>query len=237
MLEIKNVVTSYGNILALKGVNLKTDTGKITCLLGPNGAGKTTLLMTIAGLLKPSRGTILFEGSELIGEKPGDIVRQGLISVPENRLVFPEMTVEDNLIAGAYIRGDKSQISIDIEARYERFPRLKERRKQLAGTLSGGEQQMLAISRALMANPKALLMDEPSLGLAPIIVEDIFNIITELCRDGISIFLVEQNAHMALQIANRFYLMDQGQIVFDGTPDGIEKDEIIQRTYLGKVNS
>ena len=143
MLEIKNVVTSYGNILALKGVNLKTDTGKITCLLGPNGAGKTTLLMTIAGLLKPSRGSILFEGSELIGEQPGDIVRQGLISVPENRLVFPEMTVEDNLIAGAYIRGDKSQISIDIEARYERFPRLKERRKQLAGTLSGVNSKCL----------------------------------------------------------------------------------------------
>ena len=233
MLEINDVVTAYGKIEALKGVTLSAKSGEVTCLLGPNGAGKTTLMMSIAGILKPSRGTIQLEGSELRGLSPGEIVGKGVALVPENRLVFPEMTVEDNLHAGAYSRKDRDQIAGDIEAAFLRFPRLKERRTQHAGTLSGGEQQMLAISRALMVRPKILLMDEPSLGLAPIIVEDIFRIIAELNKDGTTIFLVEQNAHMALQVADHFYLMDQGRVVFDGTPGEMEKDEVIQRAYLG----
>lgn len=233
MLEIRDVVTAYGKIEALKGVGLEARSGQVTCLLGPNGAGKTTLMMSIAGILKPSRGSISLEGEELRGRKPGQIVQKGVALVPENRLVFPEMTVEDNLYAGAYSRKDRDRIDNDIESAYQRFPRLKERRTQLAGTLSGGEQQMLAISRALMARPKILLMDEPSLGLAPIIVEEIFEIISELNKAGTTIFLVEQNAHMALQVADHFYLMDQGRVVFDGTPGEMEEDEVIQRAYLG----
>ena len=180
MLEISGVVTAYGKIEALKGVSLSAKPGQVTCLLGPNGAGKTTLMMSIAGILKPLSGSISLEGSELRGLSPGQIVKKGVALVPENRLVFPEMTVEDNLRAGAYSRNDRAGINADIQSAYDRFPRLFERKAQLAGTLSGGEQQMLAISRALMARPKILLMDEPSLGLAPIIVEEIFGIIKEL---------------------------------------------------------
>lgn len=233
MLEISGVVTAYGKIEALKGVSLSAKPGQVTCLLGPNGAGKTTLMMSIAGILKPLSGSISLEGSELRGLSPGQIVKKGVALVPENRLVFPEMTVEDNLRAGAYSRNDRAGINADIQSAYDRFPRLFERKAQLAGTLSGGEQQMLAISRALMARPKILLMDEPSLGLAPIIVEEIFGIIKELNKAGTTIFLVEQNAHMALQVADHFYLMDQGRVVFDGTPGEVEEDEVIQRAYLG----
>ena len=233
MLEISGVVTAYGKIEALKGVSLSAKPGQVTCLLGPNGAGKTTLMMSIAGILKPLSGSISLEGSELRGLSPGQIVKKGVARVPENRLVFPEMTVEDNLRVGAYSRNDRAGINADIQSAYDRFPRLFERKAQLAGTLSGGEQQMLAISRALMARPKILLMDEPSLGLAPIIVEEIFGIIKELNKAGTTIFLVEQNAHMALQVADHFYLMDQGRVVFDGTPGEVEEDEVIQRAYLG----
>lgn len=233
MLEVKGIVTAYGKIQALKGVDLTTESGKITCLLGPNGAGKTTLMMTIAGILNPLSGSVTLDGVELTGRQPGYIVQQGVALVPENRLVFPDMTVEENLRAGAFLRRDTADIEQDIEGHFARFPHLQERRGQMAGTLSGGEQQMLAISRALMARPKILLMDEPSLGLAPIIVEDIFRIISELNRDGTTIFLVEQNAHMALQVADHFYLMDQGRVVFDGTPGEVEKDDVIQRAYLG----
>ena len=190
-------------------------------------------MMSIAGILKPLSGSISLEGSELRGLSPGQIVKKGVALVPENRLVFPEMTVEDNLRAGAYSRNDRAGINADIQSAYDRFPRLFERKAQLAGTLSGGEQQMLAISRALMARPKILLMDEPSLGLAPIIVEEIFGIIKELNKAGTTIFLVEQNAQMALQVADHFYLMDQGRVVFDGTPGEVEEDEVIQRAYLG----
>ena len=233
MLEISGVVTAYGKIEALKGVSLSAKPGQVTCLLGPNGAGKTTLMMSIAGILKPLSGSISLEGSELRGLSPGQIVKKGVALVPENRLVFPEMTVEDNLRVGAYSRNDRAGINADIQSAYDRFPRLFERKAQLAGPLSGGEQQMLAISRALMARPKILLMDEPSLGLAPIIVEEIFGIIKELNKAGTTIFLVEQNAHMALQVADHFYLMDQGRVVFDGTPGEVEEDEVIQRAYLG----
>ncbi|MGI9413427.1 MAG: ABC transporter ATP-binding protein [Hyphomicrobiales bacterium] len=233
MLKVSDIVTSYGKIEALKGVTLSAAEGQITCLLGPNGAGKTTLMMTIAGILKPKRGAITLGGAEIAGRTPRHIVEQGIALVPENRLVFPEMSVEENLRAGAFARPAGAKVEQDIEAMYGRFPRLMERRDQFAGTLSGGEQQMLSISRALMARPRFLLMDEPSLGLAPLIVEDIFRIVSELNAEGTSIFLVEQNAHMALQVAHHFYLMEQGRVVFDGTPGEMEEDEVIKRAYLG----
>jgi branched-chain amino acid transport system ATP-binding protein len=233
MLEVADLVTAYGKIEALKGVSLKVEDGRITCLLGPNGAGKTTLMMTIAGILKPRRGSIRLGGEELAGLTPARIVGKGIALVPENRLVFPQMSVRENLHAGAYQRRDKAEIEIDIERMYARFPRLKERREQLAGTLSGGEQQMLAVARALMSRPRVLLMDEPSLGLAPLIVAEIFDIIAELNRDGTTIFLVEQNAHMALKVAHKFFLMEQGRVTFEGTPGQLAEDEVIQRAYLG----
>jgi branched-chain amino acid transport system ATP-binding protein len=233
MLKITDLITAYGAIEALKGVTLTAESGRITCLLGPNGAGKTTLMMSIAGLLRPRRGSIEFDGMEMVGASPARIVSRGLALVPENRLVFPQMSVRENLLAGAYQRSDKAGVAEDIERMYERFPRLKERREQLAGTLSGGEQQMLAVSRALMSRPRLLLMDEPSLGLAPLIVEEIFRTIAALNRDGTTIFLVEQNAHMALQVADHFCLMEQGRVTFSGTPGQIAEDEVIQRAYLG----
>jgi branched-chain amino acid transport system ATP-binding protein len=233
MLEISDLVTAYGKIEALKGVSLQAANGRITCLLGPNGAGKTTLMMSIAGILTPRRGSIRLEGAELTGLTPARIVAQGVALVPENRLVFPRMSVRENLLAGAYQRRDKAEVGSDVERMYERFPRLRERREQLAGTLSGGEQQMLAVARALMSRPRVLLMDEPSLGLAPLVVAEIFHIVAELNRDGTTIFLVEQNAHMALQVAHHFYLMEQGRVTFSGTPGQLAEDEVIQRAYLG----
>jgi branched-chain amino acid transport system ATP-binding protein len=235
VLEIADLVTAYGKIEALKGVSLAVAQGSITCLLGPNGAGKTTLMMTATGILRPRRGSIRFNGEEIAGQAPHDIVARGIALVPENRLVFPTMTVTDNLAAGAYQRSDKAGIADDVERLLARFPRLKERAQQLAGTLSGGEQQMLAVARALMSRPKLLLMDEPSLGLAPLVVEEIFRIVGELNRDGTTIFLVEQNAHMALQVAHHFYLMEQGRISFSGTPGEVAEDEVIRRAYLGSA--
>ena len=233
MLDVIDLVTAYGKIEALKGVSLHAETGRITCLLGPNGAGKTTLMMTIAGILQPRRGSIRLAGDELVGLSPARIVARGVALVPENRLVFPHMSVRENLLAGAYQRNDKVEIDADVERMYSRFPRLRERHAQLAGTLSGGEQQMLAVARALMSRPRFLLMDEPSLGLAPLIVTEIFQIISELNRDGTTIFLVEQNAYMALQVAHQFFLMEQGRITFKGTPGQLAEDEVIQRAYLG----
>ena len=235
MLTIDNVVTSYGMIKALKGVNLTAESGKVTCLLGPNGAGKTTLMFTIAGILKPQEGSITFDGPELSSFSTVKIVELGISLVPENRLVFPMMTVRENLETGAYLRvgKDKSAIADDVEAMFARFPRLEERSTQMAGTLSGGEQQMLAIGRALMARPRILLMDEPSLGLAPLILEEIFRIIEDLNQTGVTIFLVEQNARMALRVADQFYLLEQGKITFSGTPGELEEEEVIHRAYLG----
>jgi branched-chain amino acid transport system ATP-binding protein len=233
MLDVSDLVTTYGKIEALKGVSLQAEGGKITCLLGPNGAGKTTLMMSIAGILRPRRGSIKLEGAELVGLSPAKIVSRGVALVPENRLVFPEMSVRENLLAGAYQRREKSEIAADMERMYARFPRLKERREQLAGTLSGGEQQMLAVARALMSRPRMLLMDEPSLGLAPLIVAEIFDIVAALNRDGTTILLVEQNAHMALKVAHQFFLMEQGRVTFQGTPGQLAEDEVIQRAYLG----
>ncbi|MFY9315477.1 MAG: ABC transporter ATP-binding protein [Burkholderiales bacterium] len=236
MLEIRDLVTAYGKIEALKGVSLDVHNGSITCLLGPNGAGKTTLMMSVAGILRPRGGSIRFAGEEIAGRPPHAIVSGGIALVPENRLVFPSMTVLDNLRAGAYQRRD-GEIEPDIDRLFERFPRLKERSAQNAGTLSGGEQQMLAVARALMSRPKLLLMDEPSLGLAPLVVEEIFRIIAQLHQDGVSIFLVEQNAHLALRVAHHFYLMEQGKVSFSGTPGALAEDEVIRRAYLGSARA
>jgi branched-chain amino acid transport system ATP-binding protein len=233
MLSVRDLVTAYGKIEALKGVSLDVAPGSITCLLGPNGAGKTTLMMTIAGVLKPRKGSIRFNEIEVTGSPPDAIVKRGIALVPENRLVFPSMTVMENLQAGAYQR--KGDLTQDIEKLFARFPRLKERAAQQAGTLSGGEQQMLAVGRALMSRPRLLLMDEPSLGLAPLVVEEIFRTITELHRDGATIFLVEQNAHMALKVAQHFFLMEQGKITFRGDPGSLAEDEVIRRAYLGSA--
>jgi branched-chain amino acid transport system ATP-binding protein len=233
MLEITDLATAYGKIQALKGVSLSAKAGEVTCLLGPNGAGKSTLMLTLAGILKPQRGSVKFEGEELVGKSPADIVARGLALVPENRLVFPALTVRENLMAGAYKRRDTAAIRSDIDAMFARFPRLKERTDQLAGTLSGGEQQMLAVARALMSRPRLLLMDEPSVGLAPLVVAEIFTIIRQLHAEGVSLFVVEQNAHMALKVAQRFYLMEQGRVSFSGTPGELAGDDVIQRAYLG----
>jgi branched-chain amino acid transport system ATP-binding protein len=233
MLEITDLATSYGKIEALKGVSLSAKAGEVTCLLGPNGAGKSTLMLTLAGILKPQRGSVRFEGEQLVGKSPAEIVARGMALVPENRLVFPALTVRENLMAGAYKRRDAAAIRDDIEAMFTRFARLKERTAQLAGTLSGGEQQMLAVARALMSRPRLLLMDEPSVGLAPLVVAEIFTIIRQLHAEGVSIFLVEQNANMALKVAQQFYLMEQGRVSFSGTPSELADDDVIQRAYLG----
>ncbi len=238
MLDVSDLHASYGQIRALRGVTISAEEGKLTCILGPNGAGKTTLMFTIAGVLRPRQGSVRLGGDELAGRPPSAIVGRGVSLVPENRLVFPDMSVHENLVAGAYLRlSDRAAVDGDIEAMMTRFPRLKERASQLAGTLSGGEQQMLAVARALMARPRILLMDEPSLGLAPLIVEEIFEVIGELRAEGRTILLVEQNAHMALKHADKFYLLEQGQVTFEGTPGELEQDEVIRRAYLGTAKA
>ena len=235
MLKVDNIVTRYGTIEALKGLSLEACEGEVTCLLGPNGAGKTTTLFTIAGILKAHSGSITFEKDNLTNLSAPGIVRKGVALVPENRLIFPQMSVEENLVAGAFARPRKDSLAIDADLKgiYERFPRLKERSTQPGGTLSGGEQQMLAIGRALMARTKIMMMDEPSLGLAPIIVEEIFDIIRLLNKEGVSILLVEQNARMALKVAHRVYLLERGKVTFNGNPQEMQQDEVIQRAYLG----
>ena len=234
MLEIKDLQTAYGKIEALKGVSLTANQGQVTCLLGPNGAGKSTLMMSVAGILKPKQGHIKFCGEDITGKSPADIVSRGLALVPENRLVFPALDVRENLMAGAFRRRDHALIRADIDAMFDRFPRLRERHNQPAGTLSGGEQQMLAVARALMSRPKLLLMDEPSVGLAPKVVAEIFNIIRQLHAEGVSIFLVEQNTNMAAKLAQHFYLLEQGRQVFSGDAAAMAADDVIQRVYLGK---
>lgn len=234
MLELKNVELQYGMIKALKGISLKVMEGEIVTLIGANGAGKTSTLRAISGLEKISSGEIIFMG-ENIGNKPNaqKIVKSGLIQVPEGRRIFPDMSVHENLLLGAYTRSDKKEIKESLEYVYQRFPRLKERENQLAGTLSGGEQQMLAMSRALMAKPKLLLLDEPSMGLAPLLVREIFDIIKEINAQGTTILLVEQNARMALSIANRAYVMETGEIVLSGTGEELSNSPAIQKAYLG----
>lgn len=238
MLHVDNITAGYGMIKALKGVSLKVNEGEVTCLLGPNGAGKTTLIFTIAGIIKAQTGVILLNQNKITNSSPKNIVKNGIAVVPENRLVFPLMSVRENLVAGSFSKNNSQKLNLkdDLNQMFLRFPVLKERSEQLAGTLSGGEQQMLAVARALMSKPKLLLMDEPSVGLAPLIVAQIFQIILEMKKDGITIFLVEQNANMALKVADKFYLLEQGKITYEGIPGKIEDERIIQKAYLGKKN-
>jgi branched-chain amino acid transport system ATP-binding protein len=233
VLEINGINVFYGAIHALKNLSLQAEPGKIVTLIGGNGAGKSTTLKTISGLLRPVSGTITYKGQDLTKIPPEKIVSLGISHVPEGRRVFAPMTVLENLEMGAYLRKDKPGIKEDLESVFQRFPRLRERRKQLAGTLSGGEQQMLAIGRALMARPELLLMDEPSMGLAPLLVREIFNIIKDINSRGTTILLVEQNAHMALSIADQAYVIETGEIVLQGTADQLMKSEAVKKAYLG----
>lgn len=235
MLNITNLHTYYGNIHALKGISLEVHEGEIVTLIGSNGAGKSTTLKTITGLLKPDSGSIQFIGQDIAGLKPDKIVQHGLVLVPEGRQVFPFMSVAENLQMGAYSRSDKAEINRNFARVYELFPRLYERRKQQAGTLSGGEQQMLAIGRALMAQPKMILLDEPSLGLAPILVETIFKLICEINKQGTTILLIEQNARMALMVANRGYVMETGNIMQHDRAQKLLESDIIRKAYLGEI--
>lgn len=233
MLSMKDVHAYYGNIHALKGITIDVNEGEIVTLIGANGAGKTTTLKTISGLLRPSAGDITFEGEDLTEYPAHEVVYKGIAMVPEGRGVFAKLSVSENLEMGAYTRGDKAGISTDLDRVFKLFPRLEERRRQVAGTLSGGEQQMLATARALMAHPRLLLMDEPSMGLAPVLVESVFETIQEINQEGTTILLVEQNAHMALQIANRGYVLQTGEIVLKDTAQGLRKNEQVQKAYLG----
>ncbi len=234
MLEIKDLHVSYGAISALKGISLTVEDGELVTLIGANGAGKTTTLHTINGLLRATSGEITFDGTDLQKVPSSKIISLGLAQVPEGRHVFAQMTVLENLLMGAFILKDKAKIAENIEMVYSHFPRLKERSRQLAGTLSGGEQQMLATGRALMTNPKMLLMDEPSMGLSPILVGEIFSIITELHESGITILLVEQNAKMALSVADRAYVLETGLISMSGAAKELANDERVKKAYLGQ---
>ena len=235
MLEIKDLHTYYGNIQALKGISLHVDQGEIVTLIGSNGAGKTTTLRTIQGLIRPRQGSILFEGSPLESLSAQAIVRLGISQSPEGRLIFPRMTVQENLEMGAFSRHDSLGIKSDTERILNLFPRLRERINQKGGTLSGGEQQMLAIGRAMMARPRLLLLDEPSMGLAPLLVTQIFSIIRDINAQGTTILLVEQNARMALTVANRGYVLQTGQIVLTGTRQDLQSNETVRKAYLGET--
>ena len=232
MLKVNDLHVYYGSIHAVKGVSFEVNEGEVVTLIGANGAGKSTVLNTVSGLLHPRAGSIEFEGADLKGVPPHKILSRGLAQVPEGRHIFLQMTVEENLEMGAYTQ-PKSGIAGGIADVYRRFPRLEERRKQTAGTLSGGEQQMLAMGRALMSKPKLLMLDEPSMGLAPILVEQIFDIIRELHAAGTTILLVEQNANAALSVANRAYVLETGRIVLSGTGDELMHSEQVQKAYLG----
>ena len=235
MLELKDVHTYYGNIHALKGISLNVDQGEIVTLIGSNGAGKTTTLRTIQGINRPRSGTIVLEGEELEKLAPHEVALRGVAQSPEGRLIFPQMTVLENLEMGAYARRDKSGMRDDLERVFSLFPRLKERTSQRGGTLSGGEQQMLAMGRALMARPRILLLDEPSMGLSPILVELIFEIIQTINKEGMTILLVEQNALMALSIAHRGYVIQTGEIILSDTAERLKANEMVRKSYLGIV--
>jgi branched-chain amino acid transport system ATP-binding protein len=233
MLEVENIHSYYGNIQALKGISLTVEKGEIVTLIGANGAGKSTTLRTITGILKPREGHVRLEGEELSHYKPYEIVYKGVAMVPEGRRVFARLTVSENLEMGAFSRDNKREIADDLERVFTLFQRLKERRSQVAGTLSGGEQQMLATGRALMAHPRILLMDEPSMGLAPVLVEAIFDTIEKINKDGTTVLLVEQNALMALSIAHRGYVLQSGEIVLQDVAANLKKNEMVQKAYLG----
>ena len=234
VLEIKNLESFYGPIMAIRGVSLKVDQGQVVTVLGANGAGKSTLLKTISGIMEPEKGKILFEGEEIQGMEPHQIVNRGIVHVPEGREVFPLLTVDENLSLGAYTRSDRAEIERDRQMVFDYFPILAERRGQEAGTLSGGQQQMLAIGRGLMLRPKIMLLDEPSLGLSPLLVQEIFGILRRLNADEhVTMMLVEQNARVALDLADVGYVMEIGRIVMDGTADRLMESEDIKAFYLG----
>jgi len=233
LLEIKDLRVHYGMAEALKGISVSVDEGEIVALIGANGAGKTTTLRTISGLKTPTSGEIWFQGKRIDGIPAHNIVKLGIAHIPEGRIVFAPMTVLDNLKMGAYLRKDKQQVARDLNAMYEHFPVLKERHNQLAGSLSGGEQQMLAVARALMAGPQLLLMDEPSMGLSPVLVEEVSNIIKDIHKTGIGIILVEQNARMALELANKAYILAVGSIILEGNAKELANDERVKKAYLG----
>ena len=233
MLELKDVHTYYGNIHALKGVSLTVNDGEIVTLIGSNGAGKSTTLRTIQGLIRPRSGTIILDGEELEKLAAHQVAERGVAQSPEGRMIFPRMTVLENLEMGTYARKDKSSMSVDMEKVFNLFPRLKERIHQKAGTLSGGEQQMLAMGRALMAKPKILLLDEPSMGLSPLLVELIFETIVEINKEGTTVLLVEQNALMALSIARRGYVLQTGEIILSDSAENLKNNEMVQKSYLG----
>ena len=234
LLELKDVKTHYGNIRALKGISFGVDEGEIVCLIGANGAGKSTALMTISGVLVPVEGDVYYKGRDITGMQPDKIVAEGICQVPEGRMIFPLLTVQENLELGAFLRKDKPEIRHDLKRIYEIFPILGDRRKQHGGTLSGGEQQMLAIGRALMGRPKMLLLDEPSLGLAPLVVEAIFETIKRINKEGITILLVEQNAQMALQYSNRGYVLETGEITLTDEASALLTNEEVRKAYLGE---
>lgn len=233
ILEIKNLVVSYGGIEAVKGIHMTVPEGEIVTLIGSNGAGKSTTLKSISGLVKPKQASILYKGKEIVGQSPDFIVSQGITLVPEGRRVFPNLTVMENLKIGAYLR--KDNLKDDLDYVFSLFPRLREREWQMAGTLSGGEQQMLAVGRALMSKPKVIMMDEPSLGLAPLVVRDIFNIIQTINQEGITVLLIEQNANMALKIAHKAYVIETGNITMEGTGAELLANDEIKEAYLGKT--
>lgn len=234
MLQIKNLNVSYGGINALRGINIEVPKNKIITLIGANGAGKSTTLKSIIGIVKGNQGEIIYKGEDITNLKTKDIVRKGIVLVPEGRGVFSNLSVKENLILGAYVRDDKEQIKKDINWVYDLFPILKEREWQKAGTLSGGEQQMLAVGRALMTKPELLMMDEPSLGLAPLIVKDIFNIIKQIHRQGVTILLIEQNAKAALEVADYGYVLETGEIVLEGKGDNLLVNDDVKKAYLGE---
>ena len=233
MLKIDNIHVYYGAIHALKGVSLEVHKGEIVTLIGANGAGKSTTLRTVSGLLAPKSGSISFLGENIAGMPAHEIVKHGISQVPEGRRIFAEMSVQENLEMGAFTRKDKAGVAQDFDIVYNRFPRLKERRKQQAGTLSGGEQQMLAMGRALMSRPKLLLLDEPSMGLAPLLIKEIFSIIEDINREGTTVLLVEQNANRALSIAHRAYVMETGRITLQGAAKELAASEDVRKAYLG----
>jgi len=234
LLEVHGLKVAYGGINAVKGIDLEVRAGELVALIGANGAGKTTTLKALSGLLKPAAGSVRYDGQDITGTPAFELVRRGLALVPEGRGVFARLTVEENLAMGAYIRDDKVTIAADCERAYTTFPRLGERRKQLAGTLSGGEQQMLAIARALMCKPRLLLLDEPSMGLAPIVVQKIFETIRAVAREGVTLLLIEQNARLALQTCDRGYVMESGTITLSGEAKALLDDPQVRRAYLGE---
>ena len=233
LLELKALRVHYGRAEALKGITISADEGAVVSIVGANGAGKSTILKTISSLKKPTSGEIRFQGKRIDGLPPHEVVKMGIAHIPEGRMVFAPMTVLDNLKMGAYLRRNKAEIERDLEIMYQHFPVLKERRGQVAGSLSGGQQQMLAIARALMAAPKLLLMDEPSMGLSPLLVEEVSKIIRDINRRGISIILVEQNARMALRLSQKAYVLEVGAIVLEGSADEVARDERVKKAYLG----